>query len=297
MRFKFFNKRTDLPLGKDETGSFFPLMTMLMVFLACLSLAGAMSINVTLNKWSRNVSGSLTVQIMPDATTAATERKVELALSVLKSTEGVESAEALKQGKLAELLEPWLGQNALLTDLPLPQLIDVTLNPDKKINMEKLEAQLVSQINGISIDNHRMWLEKMMSLGESLEMVATIIVILVMIATSATVMYSIKTSLAVHRPVIEVLHFIGAHDNYIARQFADRIFVLGFIGGLVGLALALPTTIVVGMLAKRLEGGIVSEVGLEGIHWFYMCLVPLITSIMSMITARSTVIKTLKRMI
>ncbi|MCP4394111.1 MAG: cell division protein [Alphaproteobacteria bacterium] len=297
MKFNLFNKRTDLPLGKDETGVFFPLMTMLMVFLACLSLAGAMSIDVMLDRWSHSVSGSLTIQIMPDATAVDTGRKVDLALSVVRATDGVQSAEALKKGRLMELLEPWLGQSELLDDLPLPQLIDVTLEPGQVVNLEKLEAQLSSQVKGVTLDNHRIWLEKIMSLGESLKIVATFIVFLVVIATSATVIYSTRTSLAVHRSVIEVLHFIGAHDDYIARQFADRVLMLALVGGVIGVALALPTTIFVGVLAQKLEGGIVAEVGLEARHWFYLCLVPIITSLMAMFTARLTVLKTLRRMV
>jgi len=40
--------------------------------------------------------------------------------------------------------------------------------------------------------------------------------------------------MATNRPVIEVLHLIGAKDNFIAAHFQKHFLQLGFQGGLIG---------------------------------------------------------------
>lgn len=40
------------------------------------------------------------------------------------------------------LLEPWLGRAASLADLPLPQLIDVTLTPGGDVQVKALAKRL-----------------------------------------------------------------------------------------------------------------------------------------------------------
>ncbi|MCK5296321.1 MAG: cell division protein [Alphaproteobacteria bacterium] len=297
-----FKYRYDIPFAKDTTGFFLPWLIMLMVFLASLALTGAMGIDTLLSHWNRDISGSLTVQIIPPAnqkqkTYDKTASNIETALILLKETHGVESARVLSKGELKKLLEPWLGKNAILDDLPIPQLIDVTLDEDKIVDLKKLAEKLEQHVQGATLDNHRVWLSKLIYLARSLEFLASSVVALVIFATSTTVVYATKSSLTIHKPVIEVLHLVGARDNYIAKQFAWRALLLGLMGGAAGIALAVPTAIAIGTLARRLEGGLVSEVGLNMTHWAIVCTVPIIAALLTMITARITVLRTLGRML
>jgi cell division transport system permease protein len=53
-------------------------------------------------------------------------------------------------------------------------------------------------------------------------------------ATVLSVTFATRGAMATNRPIVEVLHFIGAKDGFIAGQFQRHFLVLGFEGGLLG---------------------------------------------------------------
>ena len=55
--------------------------------------------------------------------------------------------------------------------------------------------------------------------------------VLVLIATMLSVTFATRGAMATNRPVIEVLHFIGAKDGFIARHFQRHFLLLGLKGG------------------------------------------------------------------
>lgn len=296
-----FRRRSDLPLKDDATSRFLPWLVALMVFLSAVALAGVFVLNGLIDRWDRDVSGTLTVQIAPaGGTTVDSENKtndrVAAALTILSGTPGVVSARALDKQQLLRLLEPWLGQTDLLTDLPLPRLIDVTLDLDSKPDLQELSRTLARGVPGASLDDHRVWLSRLISLSRTIEWLAIAIVALIGAVTSATVVYATRTGMAVHHDVIEVLHLIGAQNDYVARQFADRAFTLGLKGGIVGLAGAIPALIAIGWAAGRMEGGFLPSLTLPPVGWAAVIVLPGAAAVLSMVAARLTVHRSIARM-
>ena len=121
-------------------------------------------------------------------------------------------------------------------------------------------------------------------------------VLMIGLVTAATIVYATRTSLAVHKETIEVLHLIGAHDDYIARQFADRAFGLGIMGGLLGLVPTVPTLYAIGWASRRLEGGFLPHLSLPLTGFITIALLPGFAAFLVMLTARLTVHRTLSRM-
>jgi cell division transport system permease protein len=68
---------------------------------------------------------------------------------------------------------------------------------------------------------------------------ATGVLALVMIATVLSVTFATRGVMATNRQVIEVLHFIGAKNNFIAGHFQRHFLLLGLNGGALGGGLAL----------------------------------------------------------
>ena len=71
------------------------------------------------------------------------------------------------------------------------------------------------------------------------------VLLLMLAATMLSVAFATRGAMAANRPIVEVLHFIGATDGFIAGQFQRHFLVLGLEGGLIGGAAA----VVVFMLA------------------------------------------------
>ena len=58
--------------------------------------------------------------------------------------------------------------------------------------------------------------------------------LLVLAATVLSVTFATRAAIATNRPVIEVLHLIGARDRFIAGHFPRHFLRLRLQGGLIG---------------------------------------------------------------
>jgi len=125
---------------------------------------------------------------------------------------------------------------------------------------------------------------------------STQIVLLVGLVAVLAVVFVTRTGLSIHRNVIEILHLIGAQDNYIAKQFQRHSLALGLRGGMIGSALALATILTIGYMLGRVESALVPVVLLSLPEWALLALLPFATAGIAMVTARMTVLGTLARM-
>lgn len=291
-------RRSDLPLDEDGLGRFLPWLIAFMVFLATMAMAGALVLSAAAGRWERGISATLTVQI--PATIAGKDRKAAIAraLKILRAEPGVVNAEQISESRIMALLKPWLGTAGEdMRDLPLPILIDVNLKPDAGIDVAALESRLSAQVPGATADDHGVWLKRLVSLIHWLQAVAFAVLGLILLVTVGTVIFTTRTGLAVHHEAIEVLHLIGAHDSYVAKQFAFRALALGVKGGVMGLALAAPTLWAVGRLAERMEAGLLPNITITPAHWLALAALPIFAGLIAMLTARLTVMKTLAEML
>lgn len=292
-----FARRSDLPLDKDALSRFLPWLIAFMVFLAILAMAGVLVLNATASRWDQGIRGTLTVQVMPAEDPAKDDERLQAVLSVLAQMPEIDRYETLTDDKLLKLLEPWLGPTAGSRDLPLPRLVDVELKTGADLNAEVLSRQLAARVPGTSVDDHRIWLKRLVRLIQTVEGLATLVLAFIALATVGTVVFTTRTGLDIHREAIEVLHLIGAQDSYVAGQFASRAFSLGLKGGVFGLLLAVPTLLGIGYLAQQMDSSLLPDITLGPVHWSALAGLPLVVSLIAMVTARMTVMKTLSRML
>jgi cell division transport system permease protein len=52
--------------------------------------------------------------------------------------------------------------------------------------------------------------------------------------TVLSVTFATRGAMATNRPIVEVLHYVGATDGFIAEQFQRHFLLLGFKGGALG---------------------------------------------------------------
>jgi cell division transport system permease protein len=136
------------------------------------------------------------------------------------------------------LLQPWLGALAL-DELPVPRLIAVTIAAGEAPDLEGLRGSLAAQVPAASLDDHREFVGHMRAVTRTILGAATGVLALVMIATVLSVTFATRGVIATNRQVIEVLHFIGAKNNFIAGHFQRHFLLLGLKGGAIGGGLAL----------------------------------------------------------
>jgi cell division transport system permease protein len=105
-----------------------------------------------------------------------------------------------------------------------------------------------------ALDDHRSWTERMRAMARSAVLAGIAILVLMVVATVLSVTFATRGAMATNRAVIEVLHFIGAKNGYIAGHFQRHFLVLGLQGGALGGGAAMLVFLVLD-LANRLFGG------------------------------------------
>ena len=80
--------------------------------------------------------------------------------------------------------------------------------------------------------------------------IGVVLVVLVLVAAGLAVIFATRGAMAGNREVVEVLHFVGANDDFIAREFQRRFFRLGLRGSAIGAGAALLLTLILGFVAR-----------------------------------------------
>jgi cell division transport system permease protein len=186
-------------------------------------------------------------------------------------------------------------------ELALPRLVDLRIDPAAPPDLAALRGRLTAAVPGALIDDHRRWLDRLGSLVLSVQATVLLVMTLIGAAAVSTVVFTTRAGLAVHHAVIEVLHLIGARDNYIAAQFQRQALDLGLRGGLIGLALTVATLLAIGragaaasVLGQPVQ--LLPTLALAPWHWSMLALLPPVAGVIAMLTARITVMRALARM-
>jgi len=86
----------------------------------------------------------------------------------------------------------------------------------------------------VSLDDHRSFVDRMRAMSRAVVALGMGVLLLVFAATVLSVAFATRAAIATNRPVIEVLHLIGAKDSFIAAHFQRHFLQLGLKGGLIG---------------------------------------------------------------
>ena len=248
--------RRDVALVPPDAIATRALVTVIaiMTFLASLTAGVAIMVNDVSRGWRQDVAREMTIQLKP-----VPGRNVELDLrkleEIAKATEGVKSVTLLSKQESDKLLEPWLGAGLDLKELPVPRMLVLHLSEEKKLDLAKLRAILSQNVPGTNLDDHRQWIERLAAMSRTTVLLGVIIFALVLIAMALAVAFATRGAMAGSREVINVLHFVGAEDSFIAREFQRHFIWLGLRGGIIGGGLAIISFLIGGLISSRAMSG------------------------------------------
>ena len=123
------------------------------------------------------------------------------------------------------------------------------------------------------------------------------LVVLLALALAAAVLLAARSALGTNRDTIEIVHLLGGTDAQVARVFQRSIGYDAAIGGAVGLVLAVVVVLSLGRRFAGLGAGIVNSGALDWSDWLLLALVPLLATLLAMMTARLTVLGALRKML
>lgn len=296
-------RRGEINTEDDDTSAFMYVLTSIYMYLFIVVLAIVMAINAMADSWKKDIMGSVTVQIIPvedENKHVDAEKTLEQQNKVLQYIENlsaVASAKALDTQTVEKLMTPWLGNKVNISSLPIPVLLDVKLKPNSELNYDEVTRGLRQVSEYASIDNHRLWLNRLLKFAASLKNIAITVLLMVIGICAFSIYYSTRTSLGININTIEILHIIGAKDDYIARQYARNFAKIGFFSGIIGLMAAIPSIILVAKYGVSTGSGLIKGAQLSTVAWSLIMTTPLFSALYAMIVSYFTVKKSLEKMI
>ena len=227
--------KRDMPLVPKDSISGRALVTVIaiMTFLAALTAGVAILIANASHDWQNDVSREMTIQVRPTPGHDL-DADSSMAVDIARGTAGIKSVDAYSKGESEKLLQPWLGTGLDLSDLPVPRLIVVKLDPDASLDLAALRHNLAEKVAGVSVDDHSIWLARLATMAQATVAIGVVIFTLVLTAMLLAVAFATRGAMAGNKEIIEVLHFVGAADGFISRQFQNHFLRLGLRGGAIG---------------------------------------------------------------
>ena len=146
----------------------------------------------------------------------------------------MQSAQAFTKEESERLLEPWLGTGLDFNDLPVPRLIVIKLAEEARPDFAPLRQALTASARrhprrprplGVAALDHGQHHHRRRR-GSRARWCSS--------AAGLAVTFATRGAMAGNREVVEVLHFVGANDDFIAREFQRRSSRLGLRGSVAG---------------------------------------------------------------
>jgi cell division transport system permease protein len=299
---RFQSKAAQIVPSASIAGHALTVVIAIMSFLACLTLGAVYMVNQSANAWVNDISSEITVELDP-VNAADIEKKMTLVALFLAKQKGVTRVKPLTAEDSAKLLEPWLGQSSALQALPIPRLIAVEIDRSNPPDIQVIKTALTQNFEGVTLDDHRRWQAEIKTLTRSAALAGLAVLSLVAVATIAVIISATRSAMASNREIIEVLHFVGANERFISREFERHFLGLGVRAGLMGAVAAAIAFLLLPFMMQVLGGGPVTaaetqrligsgELDLKG---YLLCvLVVVVVASLCMITSRLGVIRVLK---
>jgi cell division transport system permease protein len=176
----------------------------------------------------------------------------------------------------------------------------VRLDERAEPDLAGLRRTLTADVAGASLDDHRTWSARLAAISDSILIAGTAVLILVLLATMLSVSFAARGAVSTNRAIVEVLHFVGARDSFIASTFQRHFLAVGLKGGLIGGAAAAFLFALTGMapsVLSWLPGGdeaalLTGQFALDGQGYLgiagIILLVALVTTLASRMTVRWT---------
>jgi cell division transport system permease protein len=209
----------------------------IMAFLACLTLGSVSMVRATAASWQSQISREITIQIKPEDgldMAAALKKARDVALTFVGTKDGT----IMDDSATARLLEPWLGTGLNLDDLPVPRLVIITIDEQSPPDFAAMRDLLKTEVPQAFLDDHRTWVDRLVSMARTTVLIGTGVLILVFTAMILTVIFATRGALSGNRHIVEVLHFVGAESAFVAQEFQKHFLKISIKGSAAGGALA-----------------------------------------------------------
>ena len=270
------------------------LVSAVMAGLGVLALALALTADRAAVAWSKDLAGAASLRLPVAESAEAEAALAAAALRVLETSPGVASATVLDRAERAALLEPWIGAEMALEDLPLPGLIAVSSDPGDPYDAAGLQARLSAEVPGAVLDDHAAMRAPLIGAARRVRVLGLAIAGLTIASQAALVALAARAVLAANTQVIAVLRQVGARDIYIARAFVRRLTLRALLGAVVGASVGAG---LVALWPAAPEGStILPPLAFTAAEWLWCLVIPAVSAIVAFTATRRAALRKLEEL-
>ena len=289
---------SDIAFKSDINRAFLPFVAGFMVFMAALVLATSMIGRNIADDWDGRLSGSLTVQVMPDlkAKNQAADMvsRIDGVRGIIAAAPGVGSYRVVSLEDTHDMLRPFLGD---IRDfgLTVPRLITVEISRTIPLDLPRLKKAISDYSPLTRVESFDELIGPFQAALASARLLLGIIVILILATVGVTIAYATKFGLLNNANVIEVMHMVGANDRFISGQFSNQMTKSAILGGSGGFVFAVIAVFAIRYIAAGMDFGLGPRFGFGWIIYAYMAMIPIMAAVIAKVTALIVIRRTLMR--
>jgi cell division transport system permease protein len=295
-------QRYDLPLDKDGGAIFLKILIVLMTFLAILALSGSYVLSAMKDRWSSGLDNKASIEISAQnieggvLTSEQIQESTNNVFQFVKSHPAVENVVIMQDEDIAALIAPWIGDNIAFDQIPMPGIMTVNFKKNVEFDSATFEQNLKTISPQARLDTHESWLKDVLRFTGALKFAAILVTTLIGLITFISIAGAVKTRMEVYHEELELLHLMGAADNYIAEQLQRYIFIACLQAAVIGAVIGIVILCLIHITSGQMNMGLLPDFSLSGGQKISFLLLPLLIAFLGAITARHTVLRVLRQM-
>jgi len=287
-----FSSPYDFDFKGDRSNRFIKYIVGFLMYSVTIAIMSGIFTYTLTSGWRKALSGRMTVEFQTNvdgANSAITEKQKEEVIQILKDTNGIKSVRKLNESDILKILEPWLNSTAIPDDFPFPAIFDVEADQDAKIDLLILTDKLSKISSGVRIHDHANWYAPIIKISNGLFAFAIVLSLLIFATVCSSVIFITKKTLMVHHNTVKILQLIGATNSYIASQFKKYYLFIGLKSSAISILCSLMTIFGIVFASSQ------EILNINALKYTAVSLiVPILTTLLIVITARTTVMFFLK---
>lgn len=293
-------RQYDLPLNKGSGTLFLMTLIAMMTFLIIMAVASSFALHEMTRRWSSGLENKITIEIPAqndDGKLMSRDEIFTLTRSIanaLYRQPGITDIHVLGNEEIAKLVEPWLGDDFLGTEIPIPGIIALNLENTDVRTLQNIHTRITSIYKNARLDTHEEWLNDLLRFTGALQLAAALVVLVIGVTTVTAVAGAVRSRMDINRAEVELLHLMGASDRYITRQFQRHSLIIAMKGGIVGTVAGAAAMISIGWVAGEMGVAVLPDFSLAPWQVIVLALSPLLAALISSSTARWTVRRVLR---
>ncbi len=265
-----------------EQSIFMTTIMSLLTFLSVLALGIALSIGTGVLRWNAQWENFATVQVTNPENIEKTKQ------IIAENTDKIKTINEISSDQMNELMSPWISGGSVLKNY-LPKMWEIEFKSAS--DLKSVGTQLNKNARFLT---HATALKSSTSAGWKMILMSSIILIMTLGAIGVCISYIARNTAMLHRRELEILNQIGASDNFVANQMQIIVAKICLLASSIGFIVAAPILLIIISTAHSARIGLMAMLGLSGLGWLLLILLPILITVASIWITRHTTIKILQ---